>query len=235
MPVLVRFTMEANNQTENCHYITRFLTKPWEAVSRRRPGDQRYLRYFDFDTETFEEASSRFLFAKDNLNPPEVEAWLNNLVETPLGRRRERIAAGDPDALDDWKFYRAATLMLWLQGARMKALGDVNSRVHLLELTRRPIDQIDALVSAFREEYDLSLATVDQEVPPLSVPSNGFYPIIYRDHGCLSGHAVAFGLAIAPHCALVVVPIEKHGARHLDSIGRSTFPRLVDEFPYDPR
>jgi hypothetical protein len=205
--------------------VTRFLTRPWEAASCRRPGDKRYLRYFDFDTGTFEEAPSRLLFAKDKLNSQEVESWLNSIIETPLGARRQRIAAGDLSALDDWKVYRAATLMLWLQGARMKSLGDLNSQRHLTELARRPLQQIDSLVLAFREEYDLSFATIDQGSPPLFVPGNGFFPIVYRDHGCLSGHAVGFALAIAPHCALAAVPVEKHGARHLGSIP-STLSRL---------
>ncbi|HEY0483184.1 MAG TPA: hypothetical protein VGD37_36935 [Kofleriaceae bacterium] len=183
--------------------------------------EQRYLRYFDFDTGSFEEAPSRLLFTEDRLNPQEVETWLNSVIETPLAARRRRIVNGDANALDDWEFYRAATLMVWLQGARRKAQDDLGSREHLLELARRSMDQIDTLVAAFREEYDLSLATIGSEAAPLFVPGNGCFPVVYRDDGCLSGHAIAFALPIAPHCALCVVPVEKHGRRHLESVPRT--------------
>lgn len=48
--------------TENCHHISRFLTKPWEAELRR-------LRFTIFDMERFERGFSYSLFAEDKLNP----------------------------------------------------------------------------------------------------------------------------------------------------------------------
>src|SRR5262245_39171646 len=42
--------------TQNSHYISRFLTKPWE-------GQQRRLHFFDFASGQFDMGPSRHLFA----------------------------------------------------------------------------------------------------------------------------------------------------------------------------
>jgi hypothetical protein len=189
----------AQNDTENCHYITRFVTEPWETASRRRPTQKRYLRYFDFDTGSFDEAPSRVLFAKDKLNSQEVETWLNKIIETPLGARRQRVINGDGSALDDWRFYRAATLMLWLQGLRAKTLANADSRQQLLELTRKSISDTDALVLAFKEEFELALVSVDiteGRFAPLVVPSKGLFPVVGTKSIAINanaGRAATFG------------------------------------------
>jgi len=75
--------------TKNCHYISRFLTRPWEF-------GQRQLRYYDFDDDRFSRRSSETLLSQNNLNSPAVETWLRDVLETPLGSARPRLAAGDP-------------------------------------------------------------------------------------------------------------------------------------------
>lgn len=73
----------ANDQvTKNCHYISRFLTRPWE-------DDQRQLHFYDFDTGTFGVKSSKNLFAESQLNSPTVETWLRDVLETPLGKANQ--------------------------------------------------------------------------------------------------------------------------------------------------
>lgn len=219
-------------ETQNCHYITRFLTSPWEA-------ERRYLRYFDFETEAFDEDPSKVLFAEDKLNPQEIETWLNQVIETPLAACRSRIAACDPGALEDWKFHRAAMLMLLMQGARVKAITDHDARQALLRIVRQPLDEVDALVAAFKEEFELCLVStikVEHRLAPLYVPSTGLFPIVYPDKGCLSGYSTAFALPMDIHCALIVVPIEHGKERDLTlipaslsncSIGTSTARRIV--------
>ena len=58
--------------THNCHYISRFLTRPWEF-------GQRMLRFYDFDTDRFGVSSSRTMFSGEKLNTPEplVLLWWN--------------------------------------------------------------------------------------------------------------------------------------------------------------
>lgn len=63
--------MDQQQVTKNCHYISRFLTKPWEFGERQ-------LRYYDFDEDKFDTKSSRSLFAEDGLNAQQVESWLSD-------------------------------------------------------------------------------------------------------------------------------------------------------------
>ncbi|HVV50787.1 MAG TPA: hypothetical protein VHO06_14070 [Polyangia bacterium] len=83
--------------TRNCHYISRFLTEPWEFDDEH---GQRQLHYYDFDTDAFDNFSSKNLFAEKDLNSPQVETWLKETLETPLGAVRPRLTAADPSALD---------------------------------------------------------------------------------------------------------------------------------------
>ncbi len=196
--------------TTNCHYISRFLTRPWETED-----GQRQLHYFDFDTQTFGKRSSRSLFAKDEINSQAVEEWLNDFVENPLGRVRDKLASGDPKALNDWPFFRAAVLMLWLQGVRSKSVEDRDLRRDLTDLASKPESHIDILVNMIRSDYDLQLVFTTSmpgdNWAPLSVPSTGVFPFALPDAGNMSHYTIAMGMPVDPTCALVATPIEKHG------------------------
>ena len=65
--------------TKNCHYISRFITKPWEFEDRRGKGQ---LCYYDFDTDTFESRFAKTLFAETDLNSSVVETWLTEVLES---------------------------------------------------------------------------------------------------------------------------------------------------------
>ena len=218
--------------TTNCHYVTRSLTRAWEMGQRR-------LRYYDFERDAFDEDSSYSLFAEDRINTQEVETWLDRTIENPLGAARKRIGAADPKALDEWKFYRAAVLMLWLQGVRVKSIVDEDRRESLRMLAAMPMDQLDALVLALREEYDLRLVFTQGRnglIAPLYFPSSGLFYFVFGDTGCLSGHSISIGLPLEQHCALVATPSEQHGKLDLTrlsdglsnySIGTSSAKRVV--------
>jgi hypothetical protein len=85
--------MSTQTTHNNCHYVSRLLTTPWE-------GAQRFLRFYDFDTGRFELQWSRSLFAAEDINSPEVERWLGRMVETPLGAIRNQIAQGNTERLE---------------------------------------------------------------------------------------------------------------------------------------
>ncbi len=219
--------------TKNCHYISQFLTKPWE-------GQQRHLHFFDFASGQFDFEPSKHLFAEDFINSQAVEAWLSRMVERPLGIVRARLAAHDPTVLDDdWRFYRAAVLMVWLQGLRVRSIVDEGARRNLSELAAQMDGEADAIVASVREEFDLCLIyTVgqDNKIAPVYVPSSGVFPLVYSDSGCLSGNSIGLGLPLEPYCALAVIPVDRHGKRDLSrippsisnfSIGRSTASRVV--------
>lgn len=61
----------------NCHFVSRFLTTPWEY-------GQRHLWYYDFASDEVRSSSSRSLFAVGGANTSEVEARLNQVIETPI-------------------------------------------------------------------------------------------------------------------------------------------------------
>jgi hypothetical protein len=56
----------------NCHFVSRFLTRPWEY-------DQRRLWYFDFDRKQVCSRSSETLFAAKGTNSLAVEQRLNRI------------------------------------------------------------------------------------------------------------------------------------------------------------
>ena len=138
--------------TRNCHFISRFLTTPWEDGKRQ-------LHFYDFDKDAFGKMSSRNMFAEKELNSQVVEHWLRDILETPLGAVRPRLIARDPNALTDWRFYRAAILMLWLQGLRLASVDEKDSRLELERLAAEPTTRTDAFVMLTQQEYDRNRCT----------------------------------------------------------------------------
>jgi hypothetical protein len=193
----------------NDHYITRFLTDPWEFGERR-------LHYFDFETGEFDDDPSKNLYARDDLNSSAVEKWLNKVIETPLSNARPRLQAADPSALDDPRFFRAAVLMLMLQGLRtgtaVEEAGSDSERLStrtLEGLAAMSLHEIDQLVAAIGQSHSLYLVfspTRDGKWTPLSVPSTGIFPVTFPDRVCLSGWATGLTLALDPRCALLAAP-----------------------------
>jgi hypothetical protein len=221
--------------THTCHYVSRLLTTPWE-------GAQRFLRYYDFDTNEFELRSSRSLFAADDINSATAERWLHRVVENPLGRIRHRIANGDLEPLEkNWSCYRAAVLVVLLQGGRVSTIVDEDARRHLDVLASMPENELNGLVNEAMRRFDLRVVhTVwnpdETGFAPLYMPSTGLFPLLVRDRGCLSGHSYGFGIPISLTCALVVTPAEQHGRLELSrtramlwwsSIGTSNARRVV--------
>lgn len=202
--------MPSGQVTRNCHYISKSLTRPWEA-------DQRRLLFYDFDTGRFATGYAASLFAADGLNPQHVETWLDRTIEGPLSVCRRKLEAGETDALEEWTFYRAATLMLWLQGTRVRSIGDQDARRDLESLANRPIEETDQLAIAMRQEYDLSLV-IGPAREPLLFPSSGLFPITYPDTGCISGNSVALGLPLSTSSALIALPRDQAGVRDVSRI-----------------
>ena len=100
----------------NDHYISRFLTKPWEVGQRR-------LHYYDFSQGTFGEASSESLFADEGLHAEATGKLLSRLVESPVSNYRAQVLrSSDGVALvdtRDWRVYRGLVGLTWLQVQRL--------------------------------------------------------------------------------------------------------------------
>lgn len=201
--------------THNCHFVSRFLTTPWEE-------GQRSLRYYDFDTDAFDTKSSRSLFAGENINSTAVETWLRQAIEDPIGNVRARLARGEIEQLEkNWRCFRAAMLILWLQGVRMRTLEDSDARRHLDVLAALSEPELDALVTEMMRSYNIRLyQTVSNgsAFAPLYVPSSGVFRFTFPDGGCQSGHSIGVGIPIDLHCALVATPAEFHSQLDLSRI-----------------
>jgi hypothetical protein len=108
----------------NCHFVSRFLTTPWEYGKRQ-------LSYFDFDDGKVRSVSSRTLFAETGANTREVEARLNRIVETPISSAMARLTdmRGESEELLEWPLFRAISLLLMLQPLRSSGRSDHAGRL----------------------------------------------------------------------------------------------------------
>ncbi|HJL18935.1 MAG TPA: hypothetical protein RMH99_24950 [Sandaracinaceae bacterium LLY-WYZ-13_1] len=177
------------------------------------------LHYYDFDTRSFGRTSSRSLLAEEAINSQEVENWLSRYLESPLGTVRPRLVVGDPAALDDWRFYRACVLMLWLQGARSSSVGDEASRRELESLAGLSEQEMDQLTAAFDSDYQLALAftTINGgSFAPLFFPSTGLFSLMVPAPCSATTFTIALGLPVDLHCALIAVPHPVEAAEPLD-------------------
>lgn len=181
----------------NSHFVSRFLTEPWEFGQRR-------LRYYDFNTRQFGTQSSRSLFAAPGLNSAEVESRLNRFIETPIASARQSLLRAFGQDTEDhlpWPLFRALALLLLLQPFRA---GQPSGAPRTLEETlARPDAEIDILAQAMSSRFRLMRVTVAEECP-LFYPSAGCFPLLgqKRDGGC----ALAYAIPLSPTHVVVAVP-----------------------------
>ena len=130
----------------NCHFVSRFLTKPWE-------WGQRQLHYYDFDEKRIRWRSSESLSSQHQNNSPETDRRLNRVIETPLSRALpDLLDPSGPTTISEWDVYRALLLLLPLQAARFDPSDD------LLEKTiNRPDAELDAMAQASEQMFLLHL------------------------------------------------------------------------------
>jgi hypothetical protein len=127
----------------NCHFVSRFLTRPWEH-------GQRELSYYDFDRNELRSASSRSLFAISGAHPPAVEKRLNQVVEIPIANAMARLVDTN-DELLEWPLFRAVSLLLMLQPLRSSLRPVDNER--LAETVTRPAAELDEFARAAAASY----------------------------------------------------------------------------------
>jgi hypothetical protein len=185
----------------NHHYISRFLTDPWADA-------ERFLRYYDFDTKRFHRRSSKSLFAAEQINSQDVERWLGRMLETPFSRIRDRIVRGAQDLEQDE--YRAALLLVLLQAGRCATLTDLDARQQLDKFVAMQEAELDSFLELAMRIYDLRVMPTAHNADrpgyaPLSVPSTGLFFVVVPELGRF-GSPIAFGIPIAPTCALLVTP-----------------------------
>ena len=182
----------------NCHYVTRFLTTPWELEGRR-------LEYYDFELGQFGNRRSRYLFAIDGLNSKDEEERLNQLVETPLAIFRDMLVGFSPEevnVVEDWKVLRALYLLIPFQVARTQ---DVQQGANV-EL-RRLLDKDDRYLDQLATAASDNLVTCTISLPDqqrLYYPENGFFAFSAPDLMVKSNFG--FAVPLGPTVALIAIP-----------------------------
>jgi hypothetical protein len=180
----------------NCHFVSRFLTRPWEY-------DQRQLSYFDFDDGVVRSCSSRSLFAVTGANTADVEARLNQVIETPIAAAMTRLVdpQSDPEELLDWPLFRALSLLLMLQPLRPSGRTEYAERLE--ETITRTDAELDGFARAAHATYQLGRITARSDAP-LLYPAAGYFPLIARRDDGVYGSAIA--IPVSRRHVFIAVP-----------------------------
>lgn len=150
------------SKTKNNHYISKYLTKPWEL----KPGK---VRIFDYAKNEFREEDTEYLFSRRELFTQEEENFFNKYIETISRQELSTIAEKD-FRTSKWKNYRALVLLLWDLVGRMTAAksGDASSVKFFTGLDDNGLNQ---MVGAIEQKYTLAVLTVPED-GRLFFPSN---------------------------------------------------------------
>jgi len=180
----------------NSHFVSRFLTTPWEHGQRR-------LSYFDFEAGCFGSQSSETLFALRGTNTQEVEERLNSVIETPVSQAMARLTDSQPDSeeLLEWPLFRAASLRLMLQPTRAAEGSEHSERLETTVMRSDP--ELDELAKQAQALYQLGRITIRTDVP-LLYPAAGFFPLVAK--GASGSYEAAIALPVARRHVFVAVP-----------------------------
>jgi hypothetical protein len=157
----------------NDHYISRFLTKPWEV-------GQRQLWFYDFKTDSFGRRSSESLFAEDGLHSQETGDRLNELIETPVSLHRAETVNGDGILTipgKNWKVFRALVALIRLQPQRHLDKEGAERRFTLDDMIGQGENFLDGLAAKTQEEYTLIAVTLRDGAFQMSFTDAVYFPI----------------------------------------------------------
>ncbi len=169
----------------NCHFVSRFLTRPWEY-------GQRQLSYFDFDQGDVRSCSSRSLFAVTGTNTNDVETRLNQVIETPISSAMARLVdmEAESEELLEWPLFRALSLLLMLQPLRSRSSEHHEHAERLEETVTRSDAELDELTKDAQAAYWLGRISVRSDAP-LLYPVSGFFPLVAKRRDGSYGSAIA--------------------------------------------
>src|SRR5258708_5495148 len=182
----------------NDHYISRFLTKPWEIGHRR-------LHYYDFASAKFGDSSSESLFAAADLHTETTGKHLDRYVESPVSDYRARVlrASTGPALADtnDWRVYRGLVGLVWLQVQR------------LLDAKALPVEMnLDQLLTQAEAVFDAmpQLATRHHALIGVTVPSteNLFFTESVYFPIPLVGAPPILGVPLSPRHFVALAPTD---------------------------
>jgi hypothetical protein len=181
----------------NCHFVSRFLAKPWEF-------GQRQLWYYDFDCKQIREKSSKTLFAQVGRNTAETEKRLNELIETPISNAITTLVpreAIDNVEIREWRLFRALVLLLLLQCSRVSEKGSRHSQ--LGEMLSWDETALDQLVLACQQAY-MIVGLGGHPEAPFCYPSHGCFALPIRQPS--GSFSVISAIPLTEYFAVARVP-----------------------------
>lgn len=183
------------------HYVSEWQIKRWLASKEKK------VRVYDTRADRFSWASPRALFAVKDLNSPDLERRLEQLVETPLtsgatSPLRARPASAGVMQAANWRVFRAAWLFMFLQGPRTGSSIAGESSV-LGGLLARPEHELDAL--CYLLDRQRKLVWFRHREPRLFLPSIGYFAVPVHDPGCVTGFGIAQAIPLDPSTALLMM------------------------------
>lgn len=181
----------------NCHFVSRFLTKPWEF-------GQRQLWYYDFESKQIRKKSSKKLFAQVGRNTAETEKRLNELIETPISNAITTLVpreAIDNVEIREWRLFRALVLLLLLQCSRVSEKGSRHSQ--LGEMLSWDETTLDQLVLAC-QQTDMIVGLGGHPEAPFCYPSHGLFALPIRQPS--GSFSTIYAIPLTEYFAVARVP-----------------------------
>lgn len=210
----------------NDHYISRFLTRPWEY-------GQRNLRFVDLDDGRVHRRSSETLFAQHGLHSAATGAWLNSNFEQTVSQFHNRLRV-DPKIQPTSAEAKALTKLLLFQARRFPcgaaegaidavargALGDVDVLADAWWTQNRLLGVFAPRENLFVTERSYFVLPIvgGPPVQCLPVMPTYFVAAVRRDQNChevdkllaTEGTATAFSVGVSDYARVVVVPPSLH-------------------------
>ena len=181
----------------HCHYVSESLATPWETRFRE-------LHFYDFSSRRIDRLPSKTLFARRGLSSRAGEDWLDEMIETPLGRFRQQVRKRTgPVAteIDDLAAYRALLLLVPLQVTRAAKVASGGARLD--EIFDWPQPKLDDFLLALRSAYSLHIVQAHPR-SPLFFTEHGFFMLPFP--GASHEDAAAPAIALNECEAVVALP-----------------------------
>jgi hypothetical protein len=179
----------------NCHFVSKFITKPWE-------NENRELIYYDFLTDKIEHESYLYLFSRPDDNSHEEETFINKYIEAPLTDLQNIVINNKP--IKKWKVYRAIYLLGLLQAPRFfKNIEGYGPDISKLFLTQE--ETINSVVKFYDKSFCIKYYHLSYE-EHLFFPELGFFvlPLIVPNEPSI--FKFAYCLPIDPKILIMITP-----------------------------
>lgn len=200
----------------NCHFVSRFLTTPWEFGQRR-------LHFYDVKTGRFGEKSSRYLFSRRGSNSGNIERRLDQLIETPLSNAIKDWGSTTQDRvipIDDWPVFRALALVFMFQVPRVAQ--KISVARELAAMCSWPDSKVDQYAWGMNQLYTVGTFRPPATFP-LFYPSKGYFLVPLLGDPPL--HCGAMAIPLTERLGIVSVPkdFDSERLRALLSLGGGAF------------